>query len=62
MSELRKDGILVNAAPDYVDTGSNNHSGLLTAAQDATVLVRLATLGADGPTAGFFSEKGPVPW
>jgi hypothetical protein len=40
----------------------NNHSGFLTVAQGATVLVRLATLGADGPTAGFFSEECPVPW
>jgi NAD(P)-dependent dehydrogenase (short-subunit alcohol dehydrogenase family) len=62
-NELRKDGILINAAaPGYVDTDSNNHTGVLTVAQGAAVLVRLATLGADGPTAGFFSEEGPVPW
>jgi NAD(P)-dependent dehydrogenase (short-subunit alcohol dehydrogenase family) len=61
--ELRKDGILVNAvAPGYVDTDSNNHSGFLTPAQGAAVLVRLATLGVDGPTGGFFSEDGSVPW
>jgi len=62
-NELRKDGILVNAAaPGYVDTEINNHSGYLTPAQGAAVLVRLATLGADGPTGGFFSEDGSVPW
>ena len=62
-NELRKDGILINAvAPGYVDTESNNHTGFLTVAQGAAVLVRLATLGADGPTAGFFSEEGSVPW
>jgi NAD(P)-dependent dehydrogenase (short-subunit alcohol dehydrogenase family) len=62
-NELRKDGILINAvAPGYVDTDSNNHTGFLTVAQGAAVLVRLATLGTDGPTAGFFSEDGPVPW
>ncbi|MGW5366128.1 SDR family NAD(P)-dependent oxidoreductase [Actinopolymorpha pittospori] len=62
-NELRKDGILVNAvAPGYVDTDSNNHTGFLTVAQGAAVLVRLATLGADGPTAGFFGEEGPLPW
>lgn len=62
-NELRKDGILINAAaPGYVDTDSNNHTGFLTVAQGAAVLVRLATLGADGPTAGFFGEEGPVPW
>ncbi|MET7605784.1 SDR family NAD(P)-dependent oxidoreductase [Streptomyces avermitilis] len=62
-NELRKNGILINAAdPGYVDTEINNHSGYLTVAQGAAVLVRLATLGADGPTGGFFSEDGPVPW
>ncbi|MFG1811600.1 SDR family NAD(P)-dependent oxidoreductase [Streptomyces sp. NPDC049040] len=62
-NELRKDGILVNAAaPGYVDTDSNNHTGFLTVAQGAEVVVRLATLGADGPTAGFFGADGPLPW
>jgi NAD(P)-dependent dehydrogenase (short-subunit alcohol dehydrogenase family) len=62
-NELRKDGILVNAAdPGYVDTEINNHTGFLTPEQGAAVPVRLATLGADGPTAGFFSEVGSVPW
>ena len=62
-NELRKNGILIIAAdPGYVDTEINNHSGYLTVAQGAAVLVRLATLGADGPTGGFFSEDGPVPW
>ncbi|MFG3437200.1 SDR family NAD(P)-dependent oxidoreductase [Nonomuraea sp. NPDC047897] len=62
-NELRKDGILVNAAaPGYVDTDSNNHTGHLTPAQGAAVVVRLATLGPNGPTAGFFSEDGPLPW
>lgn len=62
-NELRKDGILVNAvAPGYVDTDSNNHTGFLTPAQGAAVLVRVATVAEDGPTAGFFGEDGPLPW
>lgn len=62
-NELRQDGFLVNAvAPGYVATDSNNHRGFLTVAQGAAILVHLATLGADGPTAGFFAEEGPVPW
>jgi NAD(P)-dependent dehydrogenase (short-subunit alcohol dehydrogenase family) len=62
-NELREDGILVNSvAPGFVDTDSNNHTGFLTVAQGAAVLVRLATVGEDGPTGGFFSEDGSVPW
>ncbi|MFF2845319.1 SDR family NAD(P)-dependent oxidoreductase [Streptomyces sp. NPDC058001] len=62
-NELRKDGVLVNAvAPGFVATDSNNHAGFLTVEQGAAVVVRLATLGADGQTAGFFSEEGSVPW
>ncbi|AZM47387.1 dehydrogenase [Streptomyces sp. WAC 06738] len=62
-NELRTENILVNsAAPGYVDTDINGHSGFLTPAQGAAVVVRLATLGDDGPTGGFFSEDGPLPW
>jgi NAD(P)-dependent dehydrogenase (short-subunit alcohol dehydrogenase family) len=62
-NELRKDGILVNAAaPGFCATDINAHSGDRTAAEGATVVVHLATLGADGPTGGFFSEDGPMPW
>jgi NAD(P)-dependent dehydrogenase (short-subunit alcohol dehydrogenase family) len=62
-NELRKDGILVNAAgPGFVDTDINNHTGYRTPAQGAVVVVGLATLGDDGPTGGFFDESGPVPW
>ncbi|MEJ2856861.1 MULTISPECIES: SDR family oxidoreductase [unclassified Saccharothrix] len=62
-NELRKEGVLVNLAdPGYVDTDINDHNGHLTPAQGAAVVVRLATLGADGPTGGFFNVDGPVPW
>ena len=62
-NELRKEGILVNVAdPGFVDTDINNHTGYLTTAQGAAVVVRLATLGAEGPTGGFFSDGGPIPW
>ncbi|TCO53100.1 SDR family oxidoreductase [Actinocrispum wychmicini] len=62
--ELRKDGVLVNAAdPGYCATDLNNHSGFRTAAQGAAVSVHLATLPPDGPTGGFFTDDGAVvPW
>jgi NAD(P)-dependent dehydrogenase (short-subunit alcohol dehydrogenase family) len=61
--ELGKDGILVNlGCPGYCATDLNNHSGYRTAAQGAAIAVRLATLGPDGPTGGFFDDDGPVPW
>ncbi len=61
--ELRKDNVLVNAAdPGYCATDLNAHSGYRTAAQGAAIAVRLATLGPDGPTGGFFNDDGPVPW
>jgi len=33
-----------------------------TAAEGAEIAVRLATIGLDGPTGGFFDDDGPVPW
>jgi NAD(P)-dependent dehydrogenase (short-subunit alcohol dehydrogenase family) len=61
--ELRKVDILVNAAdPGYCATDLNNHTGYRSAAQGAAIAVRLATLGPDGPTGGFFNDDGPVPW
>jgi NAD(P)-dependent dehydrogenase (short-subunit alcohol dehydrogenase family) len=50
------------AAPGFVATDINDHTGIRTTAQGAVVVVRLATLGADGPTGGFFSDAGPVAW
>ncbi|MEV5571337.1 SDR family NAD(P)-dependent oxidoreductase [Spirillospora sp. NPDC052269] len=62
-NELRKEGILVNAvAPGYVDTDINDHQGFLTPAQGAEILVRMATLEGDWPTAGFFDASGALPW
>lgn len=62
-NELRGAGFLVNAfAPGYVDTEINGNTGILTPAQAAEGVVRLATLDADGATGGFRSEDGPIPW
>ena len=60
--ELRQDGILVNAAaPGACATDFTKDLGLpitRTAADGAAVIVRLATLGPDGPTGGFFDDDG----
>lgn len=61
--ELAAKGIKVNAAaPGYTATDLNGHRGHRTVQQAAQVIMRLATLGAVGPTAGYFDDSGPVPW
>lgn len=61
--ELRESGIKVNAAdPGFTATDFNNHRGYRTVEQAAVVIVRLATLSADGPTGTFQDENGVVPW
>ncbi len=61
--ELRPKRIKVNAAcPGYVATDFNQHRGLRTVEQGAEIIVRLATLPDDGPTAGFYDESGAVAW
>jgi len=60
---LRDTGIKVNAAnPGRVATALNDFSGERTPEQGAAIAIRLATLGDDGPTGGFFGDDGPVPW
>ena len=62
-NELRGEGILVNAAtPGFVATDLNDRTGGGTVEQGATVVVRAATLGDDGPSGAFFGEGGAVPW
>lgn len=61
--EFAPRGIKVNAAaPGYTATDLNDHKGHRTVQQAAEIIVRLATLDADGPTAGYFDENGPLPW
>jgi NAD(P)-dependent dehydrogenase (short-subunit alcohol dehydrogenase family) len=61
--ELRPKRIKVNAAcPGYVATDFNQHRGVRTVEQGAEIIVRLATLLEDGPTAGFFDDAGAVAW
>ncbi|GEL21718.1 dehydrogenase [Pseudonocardia sulfidoxydans NBRC 16205] len=61
--ELRGTGILVNAGcPGFVATDLNGHRGTRTPEQGAAIAIRLATLPADGPSGGIFSDSGVVPW
>lgn len=61
--ELRPARIKVNAAdPGFTATDLNNHRGYRSVEQAATIVVRLATLPADGPTGTFQDENGMVPW
>lgn len=55
--------IQINAAdPGYTATDLNNNSGHQTVTEGTDAIVRLASIGPDGPTGGFFDRFGPVPW
>lgn len=61
--ELADTAIKINAAcPGYTATDLNGHSGPRTVEQAAREPVRLALLGADGPTGTFWNDEGPLPW
>ena len=53
----------INAVePGYTATDLNNHAGTQTVEQGAEIIVRMAQVGHDGPTGGYFDRTGPVPW
>jgi NAD(P)-dependent dehydrogenase (short-subunit alcohol dehydrogenase family) len=53
----------INAAdPGFTKTDLNGNTGTQTVEEGAAVIVRLAQIGSDGPTAGFFNADGAVPW
>lgn len=56
-------GIRINAAdPGFTATDLNHDTGTQTVEEGAASIVRLARIGQDGPTGGFFDANGPVPW
>jgi len=62
-NELEKTRIKVNAAcPGFTATNLNNFRGTRSVEQGARAAVRLALLGADGPTGTFSNEDGRLPW
>jgi NAD(P)-dependent dehydrogenase (short-subunit alcohol dehydrogenase family) len=53
----------INAVePGYTDTDLNGHTGTQTVEEGARIIVAMARTAPDGPTGGYFSAHGPVPW
>jgi NAD(P)-dependent dehydrogenase (short-subunit alcohol dehydrogenase family) len=48
--------------PGYTATDLNGHRGTQTIEEGAEIIVRMARIGPDGPTGGYFDRHGPVPW
>jgi NAD(P)-dependent dehydrogenase (short-subunit alcohol dehydrogenase family) len=62
-NELKGTPIKVNAiCPGYCATDINGNSGPRSAAQGAVAAIEYATIGADGPTGGYFNDEGRIPW
>jgi len=56
-------GVLVNSAcPGWVRTRMGGPSAPRSVEQGADTIVWLATLPANGPTGGFFSDRRPIDW
>jgi NAD(P)-dependent dehydrogenase (short-subunit alcohol dehydrogenase family) len=61
--ELAGTPIKVNSAnPGFTATDLNQHRGHQTVEQGAAETIRLALIGPDGPTGGFFETGGKLPW
>ncbi|WP_210588770.1 SDR family oxidoreductase [Streptomyces sp. GESEQ-35] len=53
----------INAVePGFTSTDLNGRTGTQTVEQGAEVIVRMAQVGPDGPTGGYFDVEGPIPW
>lgn len=55
--------VLINAVdPGYTGTDLNNNRGTQSVTEGTDAIVRMATIGPDGPTGTFVSRDGVVPW
>jgi NAD(P)-dependent dehydrogenase (short-subunit alcohol dehydrogenase family) len=53
----------INAVePGYTATDLNGNTGTQTVEEGAEIIVRMAQVGPDGPTGGYFDAAGPLPW
>ncbi|MGW3243772.1 SDR family NAD(P)-dependent oxidoreductase [Streptomyces sp. NPDC001070] len=53
----------INAVePGYTATDLNGNTGTQTVEEGAEIIVRMAQIGPDGPTGGYFDAEGPLPW
>jgi NAD(P)-dependent dehydrogenase (short-subunit alcohol dehydrogenase family) len=53
----------INAVePGYTKTDLNHNTGIQTVEQGAEIIVRMALVGTDGPTGGFFTARGTLDW
>jgi NAD(P)-dependent dehydrogenase (short-subunit alcohol dehydrogenase family) len=53
---------VISANPGFTATDLNQNRGHQTVEQGAAETIRLALLGPDGPTGGFFETGGALPW
>lgn len=56
-------GIRINAVdPGFTATDLNHHAGTQSVEEGAEIIVRMAQIGPDGPTGGFFAAARTIPW
>jgi NAD(P)-dependent dehydrogenase (short-subunit alcohol dehydrogenase family) len=56
-------GVRINAVePGYTATDLNKHQGIQTVQEGAEIIVRMAQVGPEGPTGGYFDATGRLPW